>query len=97
MRLHVKMEVYDSITSDEQVARTRKRFAESWKKMQDSGKVLTSGIFADLRGGYMVVDVDTAEELWALPMHGILDAIKMEVHPVMDADKFMTMFKDIGE
>lgn len=95
MRLLVSITVYDEIVSEDDVLRARKVFAESWRKMLDSGKVECSGIYGNARGGFLVVDVDSAEDLWSFPVPSLLDYAHVEVHPVMDTERFMGMFKEL--
>lgn len=97
MQLFVKIKVFDSIVRDEDVMAARQAFSRAWHKLLDSGKVVSSGVFADSRGGYMVVDVDKAEEFWSLPGPGILDYVSMETHPVTPADRFLQMFQQLTD
>jgi hypothetical protein len=95
MRILATMVVFESIIGDEEVMRVRKRFGDAWMKLQESGRVVASGIFADARGGFVVVDVDSAGEFWKMLGPGILDSLKVRTHPVMETQEFMSMFSDL--
>jgi len=65
-------------------------------KIMNSGKVKDHGIFSDERGGFLVLEVDSSEEL--LTMFGpILDALKVKTHPIVSIQEIPPVFESIEE
>ena len=52
MHMHAKIEVFQSITPQEDISEIRKLFGEAVKAWAESGKLLYSGIFANKRGAF---------------------------------------------
>ena len=88
MRFHVTIISFDSIHGEAAVQETRQLVGKKIQEIQQSGKLVSGGAFIDARGGYFVVDVDSATELLKLlsPLH---DVCHIETHPVMS-------FEDLG-
>ena len=60
MLMHVQFEVFETVTTPDDVARIRQGFAEQVRKVLESGKVRASGIFTDARAGFFLMDVDSS-------------------------------------
>ncbi len=86
MQLFVKFEVHETITDREKVMEVRQVSARSLQQTFQSGKVVANGFFADARGGFFVVEVDSAEELFDM-FAPVIDYIHIETHPLMSAEK----------
>ena len=88
MRFHVTVISFDSIHGEAAVQETRQLIGQKIQEIQQSGKLVSGGAFVDARGGYVVLDVDSAIELFKLlvPIH---DVAHIETHPVMS-------FEDLG-
>ena len=66
MKLHATFTVYESITERDAIPRLRKIAGEMVQRVGASGKAESVGIFPGKRGGYFVLNVDSAEELMEL-------------------------------
>ena len=64
MEIFVKLEAYDTLVDREQIMLTRQVGGRQMRQMLESGKVKASGMFADARGAFFVLDVDSSEELF---------------------------------
>ena len=63
-------------------------------RIQKSGKVKESGVYADERGGFFIIDVDTPEELVGL-VAPILDVVGITSHPIVSLDTLQKLFQEI--
>ena len=63
----------------------QKSFIEQIDVIMKSGKVKASGLYADERGGFFTIDVNTPEELLIL-LAPILDGISVNAHPIVPID-----------
>ena len=59
-----------------------------------SGKVKKSGVYADERGGFFIIDVDSPEELIRL-LAPILDVVGITSHPIVSVDSLQKLFQEI--
>ena len=92
MQVFAKYEVQETITDHEKVMELRQVSARSLQQVMESGKVRASGVFADSRGGFFVVEVDSAEELFDLFVP-VLDYIRIETHPLTTVEKLGEFFE----
>ncbi len=91
MELFVELEVFDTIIRDEDIKRVRERFGAQLKKIMESGKVISSGFFSDKRGGFLILNVNSAEEVTELL--GInIEFFHIKVHPTMPLEKVPELF-----
>ncbi len=65
MQIFVSFEAFDTIIGKE-VTRLRQEAGELMQRIMGSGKVTASGIFEGKRGGFYVLEVESAEELMDL-------------------------------
>lgn len=93
MQIFVKFEVFDTITGDAEVDRVRKAFAQHTQWMMESGKVAASGIFADGRAGFFLLNVETGEDVLRLLGGPVLDNCRVETHPVISLSKLGEFFR----
>jgi len=61
-----------------------------------SGKVKESGLYADERGGFFIIDVDTPEELLRL-LAPLIDVIGITSHPIVSIDTLQKMFQEMAK
>ena len=73
MEVFVKFEVFDTIYEREDVLAVRHDFGKQIQKIQQSGKLKEFRAFSDARGGFMLVDIDSAGELRELIGFTMLD------------------------
>jgi hypothetical protein len=64
--------------------------------IMNSGKVKESGLYADERGGFFVIDVDTPEELLRL-LAPLIDVIGITSHPIVSIDTLQKMFQEMAK
>jgi hypothetical protein len=56
-----------------------------------SGKMLANGFFAERRAGYLIINVDSAEEVVEL-LGIMIEYFRLKVHPVMPLEKVPELF-----
>jgi len=56
------------------------------QEVMQSGKVSASGVFADARGAFFVLEVDSADELFDL-FAPLIDSLRIETHPLITVEK----------
>ncbi len=73
MRFLVRAVAYDSIIEPETVERLRGVFLRKIREISQSGKLVEGGHIVNLRGAFLLLDVDSAAELnrLLLPLHDI--------------------------
>ncbi len=86
MQVFVKFELEESITDREKVMEVRQVAGRHLQQIMESGKVVTTGVFADARGGFFVLDVYSSEELSDL-LAPVLDYTRFETHPLTTVEK----------
>ncbi len=67
---------------------------EHMNVIMKSGKVKESGLYADERGGFFILDVDTPEELLRL-IAPIIDFIAITSHPIVSIDTLQKLFQEL--
>jgi len=92
MQFHVTFEAYESIIGND-VPALRKHAAAGIGRLMESGKVTSSGLFQGKRGGYVVINADSGEELFGL-IADLVDAFKIDVTPVVGFEVLGDFFKN---
>ena len=92
MQLFVKYEAQETITDREKVMEVRQVGGRQLQQLMESGKVVSTGAFADARGGFFVLDVDSSEEIFDL-FAPILDYVRLETHPLTTVEKLQEFFE----
>ncbi len=92
MEVFVKLEAYDTLVDREQIMHTRQVGGLQMQRMLESGKVKASGMFADARGAFFVLDVDSSEELFEM-LAPLTDFVRIETHPLVSPQKVMEFFE----
>ena len=92
MKLFANFEVYPSITDRDAIPRLRQLVGEMIQRVMGSGKVESAGIFPGKRGGYFVLNVDSAEELMEIvgDAHEVFD---VTWNPVVSPETLGDFFK----
>jgi len=62
VQLFVELEVFDTIIKDDDIKQVRSVFGNQLRKIMNSGKMVANGFFIEKRGGYFILNVDSAEE-----------------------------------
>ena len=86
MQIFTKYVTQETITDREKVMEVRQVGSRALQQIMQSGKVRASGVFADSRGGFFVLEVDSSEEVFDL-FAPILDYIRIETHPLTTVEK----------
>ena len=90
IRFFVTFEIFETVTSDADVKNLREAAGKQIQHIQNSGKLVEGGIFGDRRGGFIIVDIDKAADLYDLLSGAFLDHCRIESHPVIS-------YKEMGE
>lgn len=97
MKIMVLFTAFDTIVGPEAVNRLRKDVAEACKRITASGKLESGGVFADRRGGYMILNnIESAEEINELFQGEFLDNFHIETHPFFTFERLMEFFAKHG-
>jgi hypothetical protein len=91
MQFHLTFEAYTTIIGND-VPALRKHAATGLQRIMESGKVVSSGIFQGKRGGFMVINADSAEELFGL-VGDMVDGFNITVTPTVSFDTLGEWFK----
>ncbi len=92
MQIFVSFEAFDTITGKE-VTRLRQEAGELMQRIMGSGKVTASGIFEGKRGGFYVLEVESAEELMDLISPRMIDNFHITMHPLVSVEKLGEFFQ----
>jgi len=92
MQIFVSFEAFDTIIGQE-VTRLRQEAGELMQRIMGSGKVTASGIFVDKRGGFFVLEVESAEELMDLISPRMVDNFHITMHPLVSVEKLGEFFQ----
>ncbi|MEO2002525.1 MAG: DUF3303 family protein [Candidatus Poribacteria bacterium] len=89
MKLHVNWNLFETVTGSALVGEVRQQVGPLIGKLTESGKMESHGVYADGRGGFIVLNVDSADEVLALlyPLH---DFATIETRPIVS-------FQELGE
>ena len=93
MEVFAKFEVFDTIYDREDVLALRQAVGRDVQRIQQSGKLKEFRAFSDARGGFMLVDIDSARELRDLLGFTMLDHLHVETHPVITAEELAEFFE----
>ena len=91
MRFIVILRIREAIVGEMDPA-VQRTVGTEVQKLLSSGKVTDSGVFAGDRGGFVLVNVASAEELFDLTA-GLLDVAKLEIHPLMSFEHLGQFFQ----
>ena len=83
MQLLVQFQVLDAVIGVDSVAHLRSVVQDRFGKIQESGKVVSSGIFAKCRGGYLVLNVAGSAGVLNLLGSAMVDHFRNNSHPVV--------------
>ena len=96
MRFLVLVENFESIHAPADVERVRRLIGRKTAEIHDSGNVIESGVLADTRGAFFLLEVDSAAELSRL-LFPIQDVARIEAHPVYSFEALQEMFAEGDE
>ena len=94
MRMFVKAEVFETITTDEEVARLRDTVGQQIKKIMESGKLELGWVAVDARSPMFIFNVDSAAEVLELLGGAFVDHFKIETHPIISLEELAKFFAE---
>jgi uncharacterized protein DUF3303 len=92
VQVFAKYEAQETVTDREKVMEVRQVGGRQLQQIMQSGKVRADGVFADGRGAFFVLDVDSAEEIFEL-FAPIVDYTRIETHPLITVEKLGEFFE----
>lgn len=96
MRFLVLWQFMDSVTQ-ETTRYMRQTFGEGMATVLQSPRVQDAGIYADAGGGYLVVNVETPEDLLAILGPEIIDNCRVESHPIVSTEAAGALYRQWAE
>ena len=90
MKYFIRFDVFKTITNDAEVKQVREGVGKQIQHVQNSGKLVAGGIFANKRGGFMLLNIDKPFDIYELLGGAILDKCDVEGHVVLS-------FEELGE
>ena len=93
MEVFVEFKVFDTIHQQEDVLALRQAVGRQLQQIQGSGKVKETRAFSDVRGGFMLVEVDSPAELRDLLGGAMIDHFHIETHPVTTVEELAEFFE----
>src|SRR3712207_3926176 len=93
MQLLVTATVLDTITLDEDRRLRNEVVGPRLPQIMDSGKVLSSGIFCNKRGGFFLMDVDDMAELYVLLGPEFYANFEVVVQPILPIEMVVELFQ----
>jgi hypothetical protein len=95
VQLLANFHVQETITDREKVMEVQQVAAKQQQEIMQSGKVRGSGFFADARGGFFVLEVDSSDEVFEL-FAPVIDYLRIETHPLITAEKLGEFLEQQG-
>ena len=86
MRFHIDLEVRDTIVLDED-KRVREVLGPHLQRLMESGKVQDTALLCGKRGSFLIVNVDTPEELYELLGPEIYANFEADVQPIASVER----------
>ena len=93
MRIFVKAEVFDTITSDAEVTRLRECVGKQIKKITDSGKLELGWVTGDARSPMFILNVGSGAEVMDLLGSAFVDHFRIETHPILSLQELGKFFE----
>ena len=97
MRFLVQLEVHHAVVGRELDRQVREVLGQQLQRVMESGKVAEAGFLADRRGGFFLMDIDAAEELYALLGPEVYGHCRVQASPVAPLEKGAELFQQWGQ
>lgn len=94
MRIFVKAEVFDTITSNEDIGRLRQMVARQMKRIMESGKLELGWVAGDARMPMFILNVNSGAEALDLLGGAFVDHFKIESHPILTLEELSKFFQE---
>ena len=93
MRFLVQLQTFDTLSGTDADRRVREFVGRQMQQVMRSGKIAEAGFLTDRRGAFFLVDVDAAEELYALFGPEVYSSFHVQASPVAPIDKVGALFQ----
>ena len=93
MRFHISVELRPTITRPEEVLAVRHAIGRQIAKISASGKMIDGGIYADARGGFFILDIDSPVEIMQLMAPAAHDYCSITCHPLATFEELGQVFE----
>ena len=97
MRFRVLIEAHPALAGREADRQIRDVVGPRLQRVMESGKVAEAGFLTDRRGGFFLVDIDAAEELYALLGPEVYGHFRVRASPVAPLEKGAALFAQWAE
>jgi hypothetical protein len=93
LRFHVTFTVRESVFLSE-IAGVQNRIGDTIQKIIETGKVKESGVLIDDRKVFLLIEADSAEELfrWFAPLY---DVAKPDIQPIVSLELLPNIFEEL--
>ena len=95
MQFLVIFRVEPSLHDPAQVEGARAQGFPFFSTIESDPRVAASGHFADGRAGFLLIEVDSAEEMFKLTGQ-FLDFVHFETHPVLPFGRMLKVFEELA-
>ncbi len=92
MKVHVNWNVFETVVGSAMIAEIRQEVGPLIGKLMESGKMESHGVYADGRGGFLVLNVDSAGEVLSL-LYPLQDFCTIETRPVVSFEALGEFFE----
>jgi hypothetical protein len=82
--MHVTWRAFDGVHRVEDVKHLQRTVIAVVEKLGASPRVRTQGVFADVRGGFVLIQISRPQDLMEA-LAGLADVAAIEAHPVVEA------------
>ncbi len=93
MRFLVPIETHDALTGPEADRQLRDTVGPQLQHVMQSGKVAEAGFLTDRRGAFFLLDIDQADELYALFGPEVYGHFQVQVAPVASLERGTQLFQ----
>ena len=87
MRFLVQIEAFETMAGREPDRQIRDVVGPQLQRLMESGKVWEAGFLTDRRGGFLLLEIDAAEELYALLGPEIFGYFRVQASPVAPLER----------
>jgi hypothetical protein len=93
MRFLVQIEAFDTLAGSEADKEIRATVGPYIQRMVEAGKIQETGFLTDRRGGFFLIDVDAAEEIYEIFGPETFGRFHVQVSPVAPPEKVGQIFQ----
>lgn len=93
MKFLVLLESFESITGEREVQEMRRHIGEKVQELEESGRVLEKGVFADRRGAFFLLEAESGAELARL-LYPVHDFAEIDARPIYSFQELQALFAE---